>query len=114
MIKILSSKNHPAGNRDYWWYNLSSPDDWIRHDTQINLVLYDESNETNIGTIILQLDRNDWYSRVMRASRHTFKGRRIIKVHVIKEFGNPQYYIYFGKIDDGYYLVNVESNKIVD
>jgi hypothetical protein len=48
-----SSKNYPAGNRGYWWYTLSNPDNWMKQDTKINLILYDESNTTRIGTIIL-------------------------------------------------------------
>jgi hypothetical protein len=107
MIKVLSSKNYPAGNRDYWWYNLSNPDNWIKQDTKINLILYDESNTTRIGTIILQLDKNDWYNRIMGASRHLYRGREIIKVHVIKEYKSQRYYIYFGKKEDGIYPVNI-------
>jgi hypothetical protein len=111
MIKVLNSKNYPAGNRDYWWYNLSSPDNWINHDTQINLILNDELNRKIIGTITLQLDRDDWYNRIMRASRHELGGRDIIKIHVIREHGSQQYRIYFGKTEDGVYPVNITKEK---
>lgn len=51
MRKILNSKNYLAGNRDYWWYNLSSPDDWIENDTIIQFVLNDETNRDAIGKV---------------------------------------------------------------
>jgi len=105
IIKVLNSKNHPAGNRDYWWYDLSSPDNWVNHDTRIDLILNDELNRTIIGTITLQLDKDDWHNRIMRASRHGV--RDTIKVHVYRNHGNPQYYIYFGRTEDGVYPVNI-------
>ena len=107
MIRVLSSKNYPTGNRDRWWYNLSSPDIWIRPEAQINLILYDEFNKTVIDTIRLQLDRNDWYNRIMQASRHLYKGTEIIKVHITKKHGSNQYNIYFGKTEDGVYSMDV-------
>jgi putative heme iron utilization protein len=107
VIKVLSSKNYPAGNMNRWWYNLSSPNNWVEKDTKINLILNDEYNKTNIGTIILQLDRNSWYDRIMNASRHVYRGREIIKVHVIEEYGSQQYYIYFGRKENGFYPVNI-------
>jgi hypothetical protein len=105
MIKTLNSKNYPAGNRDYWWYNLSNPDSWITHGSVINLILYDASNEIKIATIILRLDKDDWFNRINHASRHIYGGREIIKIHIIKEYKNQQYYIYFGKIEDGVYPI---------
>ncbi len=107
MIKTLSSKSYPAGNRDYWWYNLSNPDGWITLDSIINLILYDASNEVRIGAVILRLDRGDWFNRIKQASRHIYRGREIIKVHLIKEYESQQYYIYFGKKEDGVYPVNI-------
>jgi hypothetical protein len=114
MIRTLNSKKYPANTKDKWWYNLSSPDRWIRQDTQIKLNLYDETNSRKIGIIKLQLDKNDWYRRIMNASRHEYKGINIIKVHVEKEQRSAQYYIYFGKKEEGYYPVNIQENKNED
>jgi hypothetical protein len=69
--------------------------------------LYDASNEIKIGTIILRLDKDDWFNRISQASRHTHGGREIIKIHIIKEYKNQQYYIYFGKMEDGVYPIDI-------
>jgi hypothetical protein len=50
----------------------------------------------------------------MNASRHKYKGINIIKVHVEKEQRSTQYYIYFGKKEEGYYPVNIQENKNED
>ena len=56
----------------------------------------------------LQLNKNDWYNRIMKASRHKFGNRPIIKVHIIREQKSNLYYIYFGQKSDGYYSANIE------
>lgn len=109
MVIILNSKNYPNRNQDLWWFNLSSPDERIKREEPIVLNLNDTSNNEMIGRITLRLDDGEWYSRIMRASRHLYKGREITKVHVVKERGSTGYHIYFGKKEDGYYPVIVET-----
>lgn len=107
MMKTLSSKKYSFGNKDYWWYNLSSPKDWMTRNSRITLILNDENND-KIGSILLKLNMNDWYDRIIIATNHVWHGREIIKIHVTKENGSQQYNIYFGKMGDGVYPVSLE------
>ncbi len=108
-MKKLSSIKSSRGNRDYWWYDLSSPDGWITEDTRIKFILNDKSDIDRIGSILLRMDENDWYNRIMSASFHFKRERKTIKVHIFKELSTHQYKIYFGHKDDGVYPVTVQQ-----
>jgi hypothetical protein len=108
-MKKLSSKRYSAGNRDYWWYNLSSPEDWIDSDHFITLILNGKDDTDYIGSIILPLDKSDWHNHIVKASNHIHNNRNIIKVHVFKENGSEHYRIYFGKVSDGVYPVKLKQ-----
>jgi len=110
-MKALSSRRQSAGNRDYWWYNLSSPDGWIDHETAIRLILNGKDKTDKIGKIILPIGKSVWRNRIIKASYHLYNNRKIIKVHVYKENGNDQYLIYFGRISDGIYPVTVKLEE---
>jgi hypothetical protein len=68
------------------------------------------SNDAKVGKITLKLDEDEWYRRIMKASRHIHKGTEITKVHFMKERGRTEYHIYFGKKEDGYYPVAVQED----
>jgi hypothetical protein len=106
-MKILSSKKYSAGNMDYWWYNLSNIESWMKPNSQISFILNEKNNMGRIGTILLRLDRNNWYDRIRGATCQTYIGRKVIKVHVTKKNREP-YRIYFGRLADGAYHVTLE------
>jgi len=105
MIKCLSSKKRSAGNRDYWWYNLSSPEDWMTKESKITFILNDKNKEDRIGSIELRLNANNWYNRIISANSQLYKRRKIIKVHIVKENKSNKFIIYFGQVGDGIYPV---------
>lgn len=107
-MKKLSSKKSSRGNRDYWWYNLSSPEDWIENDPFLTLIVNGKDDYENIGSIILPLGKSVWHDRIAKASDHLYNKRKIVKVHLFKEIGSKQYQIYFGRVTDGVYPVNLK------
>jgi hypothetical protein len=108
-MKKLSSIKSSRGNKDYWWYDLSSPDDWITTDASIIFILNNSSDLDRIGSILLRLSENDWLNRIKKASYHFKNGNKTIKVHITKEHSSQQYMIYFGRKDDGVYPVTVKN-----
>lgn len=107
-MKKLSSKKSSRGNRDFWWYNISSPEDWIENDPFLTLIVNGKDDNDNIGLIKLPLGKSEWHARIVKASNHIYNRRKIIKVHLFKEIGSNQYRIYFGKVSDGVYPVKLE------
>lgn len=108
-MKKLSSKRSSRGNRDYWWYNLSSPEKWIESEPAITLIVNGKNDEDKIGSIILPLNKGDWRNRIAKATINTYKQRKLIKVHLFKEIDSQQYKIYFGHKVDGVYLANLRE-----
>ncbi len=104
---MLSSKKYTSGTFESWWYNLSNLEDWLTPKSRIVLVVND-SNNSRIGTIVLDMAK--WYDRIIHASYHKWRNRKIVKVHVTKKNGHPNYLIYFGKISDGTYPIKIEPN----
>ena len=85
-MKKLSSIKSSRGNRDYWWFNLSSPEKWIESDPSITLIVNGKDDVDKIGSIILPL--SDWHDRIVKASDHNHNRRKIIKVHLFKGNGS--------------------------
>jgi hypothetical protein len=101
ITKELNSKQWTSGNMDVWWYNISSPSKLKKQDI-IRLNLWDAVNQELVKEVILDLEKN-WLQRIRQASTHFFKGREICKIHIEKRHGTNQFFIYFGRKDDGIY-----------
>jgi hypothetical protein len=106
-MKVLSSKRQSVGNREYWWYNLSSPDDWLDTERSIRLILHGENGDDYLGSIHLSLTDGDWLDRIRKASNHKYNGRKIVKIHVFKRTNDKSYSLYFGRVGDGVYPVKL-------
>jgi hypothetical protein len=104
-MKKLSSKQYSFGNKDYWWYNLSSPEKLIDTEPLVVLDLNDKNND-RIGSIPLHMGK--WATQIMSASYHFSGERKIVKIHVTRDIGSQEYIMWFGRKEDGLYRVNVE------
>jgi hypothetical protein len=98
-----------TGNQDTWWYNLSSPENWMTRESKITFVLNDDDGIETIGKAVLRLNEKEWYDQIMNATYQLYNGRKLIKVHIIKHHTDPQYKIYFGQKGDGVYPVTVNE-----
>jgi len=100
----LNSKQYVFGNRDLWWYNISTPAK-LTHNDVIILNLYDTNNRILIRKVILNLNQNNWLHRIKKSSTHNYRGTEICKIHIKREHGTNQFKIWFGNVDDGLYPV---------
>jgi len=103
VTKVLNSKRTVSGNIDVWWYNISSPSKLTPNDV-IQFNLWDVENRNLIKRAIIDLSEN-WLSRIRRASTHFYKGIEICKVHIQRMHGSKGFLIYFGRKEDGTYLL---------
>jgi hypothetical protein len=107
-VKVLSCRSHLDCNRECWWYNLISPENWLERDPFFTLVLNGKDNSERVGSIIIPLN-SEWRKRILKAPRCTLKGSKAIKAHVYKVRQSGEYWIYFGKVKDGVYPVKLQQ-----
>ena len=100
-IRELNCKQWRSGNMDYWWYNISSPSKLNSQD-RIRLNLWNPENRELIKRVVLDLKKN-WLSRIQKASKHIYRDLEICKVYIRRKHGSNEFFIYFGRLEDGIY-----------
>ncbi len=108
-MKVLSCRSHLDCNRECWWFNLISPDNWLERDPFFTLVLNGKDNSERVGSIVIPLS-SEWRERILKAPCCNLKGMKAIKAHVYKVRQSGEYWIYFGKVTDGVYSVRLQQD----
>jgi len=103
-MRELNSKQYTSGNKDYWWYNICSPNNLSSRDI-ILLNLWDAMNQNIIKQVTLDLGQNDWLRRIQLASTHYYRGTEICKIHIQRDHIINNFIIYFGLKKEGTYPI---------
>lgn len=101
---LLNSKNYTSGNKDTWWYNISSPRKLTAQDS-IVLNLWDTENKNIMREVTLDLGSNNWLKRIQTASTHYYEEREICKIHIHRNQITGKYILYFGRKENGIYPI---------
>lgn len=107
-MKVLSCRSHLDCNRECWWFNLISPENWLEREPFLTLILNGKDATERVGSIVIPLN-GEWRERILKASSGFLKGMKAIKAHVYKVRQSGEYWIYFGKVSDGVYLVKLQE-----
>ncbi|MGD0204487.1 MAG: hypothetical protein ABSC20_11360 [Candidatus Bathyarchaeia archaeon] len=107
-VKVLSCRSHLDCNREYWWYNLISPENWLEREPFLTLILNGKDANERVGSIVIPLN-GEWRERILKAPSGSLKGMKAIKAHVYKVRQSGEYWIYFGKVSDGVYPVKLQE-----
>jgi hypothetical protein len=90
--------------RDYWWFNVSSPENLEPNDV-LRFNLWDTKNTKLIKQVTIDLSKDKWFEKIQKASIHTYKGRDILKVHAYRDKRTKEFIMYFGRVTDGLYRI---------
>ena len=107
-MKVLSCRSHLDCNRECWWFNLISPENWLEREPFLTLILNGKDDNERVGSIVIPLN-GEWRERILKAPSGSLKGMKAIKAHVYKVRQSGEYWIYFGKVSDGVYPVKLQQ-----
>lgn len=100
-MRELNSKQYVYGNKDYWWYNITSPSNLDPTEVVV-LNLWDTENRNLVKRVVMAMNEN-WLLRINKASTHFNRGTEICKIHIQRHHITGKFIIYFGRIEDGTY-----------
>lgn len=90
---------------DHWWYKITYPKKRTKRDIII-FNLWDSTREKLIKKITLNLNDDEWLSRIQKASTHYNHGVELCSVHIERKKSTNNFNIYFGKKIDGLFKIS--------